>query len=66
MQPLTFSQRLMLYLYSANNIAGCVLAIGGLVLFFGGVIHAYWWAIVAGLYGVGTTSGWTSVPAGEV
>jgi len=26
---------------------------GGLGLFFGGVIDAYWWAIVAGLYGAG-------------
>jgi hypothetical protein len=30
---------------------------GGLGLFFGGVIHAYWWAIVAGLYGAGV-AGW--------
>src|SRR5262249_41356431 len=57
MQPLTFSQRLMLYLYSANNIAGCLLAMGGLALFFTGVIDAYWWAIVAGLYGAGSL-GW--------
>src|SRR5215469_9003259 len=57
MHSLTFSQRLMLYIYSANNIWGCVLAIGGLALFFGGIIDAYWWAIVAGLYGVGAV-GW--------
>ena len=50
-------QRLRLFLYSANNIAGCVLAMGGLGLFFGGIIHAYWWAIVGGLYGVGAL-GW--------
>ena len=37
--------------------SGCLLALGGLGLFFGGVIHAYWWAIVAGLYGVGVL-GW--------
>ena len=30
---------------------------GGLGLFFGGIIHAYWWAIVAGLYGAGAL-GW--------
>ena len=57
MEPLTLRQRAMLYLYGAPNIAGCVLAMGGLGLFFGGVIHAYWWAIVAGLYGAGAV-GW--------
>src|SRR6516162_5484454 len=40
---LTGGQRLQLYLYSTRNIAGCVLAFGGLGLLFGGVIHAYWW-----------------------
>jgi hypothetical protein len=50
-------QRVRLFLYSTGNIAGCLLAIGGLSLFFGGVIHAYWWAIVAGLYGAGVL-GW--------
>lgn len=50
-------QRVRLFLYSSGNIAGSLLAIGGLGLFFGGVIHAYWWAIVAGLYGVGVL-GW--------
>jgi hypothetical protein len=45
--------RLQLFLYSTGNIAGCLLALGGLGLFFAGVIHAYWWVIVAGLYGVG-------------
>jgi hypothetical protein len=30
---------------------------GGLGLFFAGVISVYWWAIVAGLYGVGAL-GW--------
>jgi uncharacterized phage infection (PIP) family protein YhgE len=33
------------------------MAMGGLGLFFGGIIHAYWWAIVGGLYGVGVL-GW--------
>jgi hypothetical protein len=50
-------QRAMLFLYGTPNIVGCLLAMGGLGLFFGGVIHAYWWAIVAGLYGVGAL-GW--------
>jgi len=57
MSPLSFSQRLQLFLYSPGNILGCLLAMGGLGLFFGGVIHAYWWAIVAGLYGAGVL-GW--------
>jgi hypothetical protein len=45
--------RFQLFLYSAGNIAGCLLALGGLGLFFAGIIHAYWWAIIAGLYGIG-------------
>src|SRR5580692_9516779 len=53
MRQLTIPQRLMLFVYSASNIAGCSLAMGGLGLFFTGIIHAYWWAIVAGLYGAG-------------
>ena len=51
------SRRLQFFLYSTRNIAGCVLALGGLGLFFGGVIHTWWWAIVAGLYGAGAL-GW--------
>jgi len=50
-------QRLQLFLYSTGNIAGCVLALGGLGLFFAGIIHVWWWAIVAGLYGAGAL-GW--------
>jgi hypothetical protein len=57
MEPLPLSRRLILFLYSTNNVAGSVLALVGLGLFFGGVINAYWWAIVAGLYGVGVL-GW--------
>lgn len=57
MSPLSFSQRLQLYFYSTGNIAGCLLAMGGLGLFFTGVIGSYWWAIVAGLYGAGAL-GW--------
>ena len=49
-------RRLQLFLYSNGNIAGSLMAMGGLGLFFGGVIHAYWWAIVAGLYGAGEFS----------
>src|SRR5215471_3212264 len=57
MQPLSLGQRFQLFLYSPNNIAGCILAMGGLGLFFAGAIHAYWWAIVVGLYGAGAL-GW--------
>jgi hypothetical protein len=57
MSSLSFSQRLQLFLYSPGNIAGCLLAMGGLGLFFGGIIHSFWWAIVAGLYGAGAL-GW--------
>jgi hypothetical protein len=49
----SFPRRLQLFLYSNGNIAGSLLAMSGLGLFFGGIIHAYWWAIVAGLYGAG-------------
>jgi hypothetical protein len=51
------SQRLQLFLYSTRNVAGCVLAMGGLGLFFAGVINSYWWVIVAGLYAAGAI-GW--------
>jgi hypothetical protein len=47
----------LLFLYSTGNIVGCLLALGGLGLFFGGIIHAWWFAIVAGLYGAGVL-GW--------
>jgi hypothetical protein len=57
MEPLTLRQRATLFFYGTPNIIGCLLAMGGLGLFFGGVIHAYWWAIVAGLYGAGV-AGW--------
>jgi hypothetical protein len=53
MEPLKFSQRIVLFLYSTNNTAGCSLALGGLMPYLGGVIEAYWWLIVAGLYCVG-------------
>jgi uncharacterized phage infection (PIP) family protein YhgE len=54
---LSSSQRLQLFLYSTGNIVGCLLAMGGLGLFFAGVIGSYWWAIVAGLYTAGV-AGW--------
>jgi hypothetical protein len=45
--------RLLLFLYSNRNLAGCLLALGGLVLHFTGLVEHYWLAIVAGLYGIG-------------
>jgi|SRR5208283_75102 len=57
MGSLSMPQRLQLFLYSTGNIVGCVLALGGLGLFFGGIVHVWWWAIVAGLYGAGVL-GW--------
>lgn len=56
-RELTPIQRFQLFLYSPGNITGSVLALGGLGLFFAGVIGSYWWAIVAGLYGAGVL-GW--------
>jgi hypothetical protein len=54
---LSTAQRVRFFLYSTRNIAGCILALGGLGLFFAGIINVFWWAIVAGLYGVGVL-GW--------
>lgn len=47
---LRLTTRLLLFLYSTRNIVGCVFALAGLALFFGGVIDQGWLAIVAGLY----------------
>jgi hypothetical protein len=42
------------YLGSTKNIAGCAGAIGGLALFFAGIVAPPLWpVVVAGLYGVG-------------
>ncbi len=46
-------QQLTLFLYSTPNLVGCALGILGLVLFFLGIIQAYWFLIVVGLYGIG-------------
>ena len=46
-----------MYLYSTPNIVGCLLALLGLGLYFGGVIDAYWPGIVLGLYLAGVM-GW--------
>lgn len=43
----------LFYLYSTANILGSALALGGIGLFFAGLIGDYWYLIVLGLYGVG-------------
>jgi hypothetical protein len=50
---LTFKHRALLYLYSTPHLVGCVAALAGFGLYFGGIIEAGWWAIVAGLYVAG-------------
>lgn len=62
---MSFYRRAILFLSGEPNIAGSVLALGGLGLYFGGVIHAYWWAIVAGLYGAGAFGWPRREPAAE-
>jgi hypothetical protein len=44
---------LVRYLYSNKNIAGCVGALGGLGLFFTGIVGPLWPVVVVGLYAVG-------------
>jgi hypothetical protein len=46
-------QRLLLFIYSNANIVASCLGLLGLGLFFSGVIHKYWYWIVAGLYTIG-------------
>ncbi|MFC9326868.1 hypothetical protein [Kitasatospora sp. NPDC057015] len=47
------SNRLLAYLESARNLAGCAGGAVGLVLHFTGVAGPWWPGVVAGLYGVG-------------
>lgn len=47
------SKQFWLFLYSTPNIVGSALGIVGLLLFFTGLIQAFWFLIVIGLYGVG-------------
>jgi len=58
---MTTKQRLLLFLYSNKNIAGSALALLGLVLFFAGIISAFWYLIVPGLYAIG----WLVAPQSE-
>ena len=62
--PASTADKMWLYLYSNGNIAGSLLGILGMGLFFTGLIGDYWLAIVLGLYGVGAfgfprTKSWT-------
>ncbi len=45
--------RLVSYLGSRKNVAGCVLAFGGLTLYFLGVVGAIWPLVVVALYLIG-------------
>lgn len=53
-----FKLRLLLFLYSNANIAGCALALLGPALLFAGVIGPGWLYITAGLYAAGWAMGW--------
>lgn len=44
---------LSLYLYGRKNVVGCLLALGGLGLFFTGVVDDLWPVVVGGLYALG-------------
>ncbi len=63
------SNRLLIFLYGRRNLMGCLLALAGLGLLFGGVIKHYWPFIVAGLYVLGylltppePAAAWTGKP----
>jgi hypothetical protein len=46
-------RRLVQYLYSNKNLAGCAAGLAGLGLYFTGVVDELWPVVVGGLYGVG-------------
>jgi len=46
-------QRVLRYLYSTRNRVGCLAGLGGLGLYFTGVVGDLWPVVVAGLYGAG-------------
>ena len=45
--------RLPIFVYSNRNIAGSAIALAALGAYFLGVIHEFWYLIVAGGYGIG-------------
>ena len=53
-----FKTRVLLFLYGNKNLVGCLLALVGLGLFFGGFIEDWWLPIVVGLY----ATGWLATP----
>lgn len=53
MPIVSLKMRVLLFLYSNQNIVGCMLALLGLGLFFCGYIGDWWLAIVCGLYATG-------------
>jgi hypothetical protein len=58
--------RLLLFLYSRANMAGCGLALLGPALLFAGVIGPGWGFITAGLYVAGWALGWQGGRAPEL
>lgn len=58
--------RLLLFMYSNGNIAGCALALLGPALLFAGVIGPGWGFITAGLYAAGWAAGWAGRRAPEI
>jgi hypothetical protein len=52
-EQLSRRTRFLLFLYGSPNIAGAVLGLIGLGLYFSGLIDRFWPLIVAGLYGIG-------------
>lgn len=58
---MSFKTRAAIFLYGAPNMAGCALALGGLGLYFSGVISEWWAPICAGLY----LAGYMIIPASK-
>lgn len=46
-------RRFAIFLYSTKNIVASALGVAALGAFFGGAIHDFWYAIVAGAYAIG-------------
>ncbi|KEY60341.1 hypothetical protein [Serratia sp. DD3] len=66
MPAISLKMRLLLFLYSSQNILGCVLALLGLGFFFSGFIADWWLLIVCGLYAVGWLLLWNNHPVIDV
>jgi hypothetical protein len=59
---LPFTTRLWLFLYGYPNMAGSVLGLTGLALYFAGAIGPGWPGIVVGLYALGWLLAWQLMP----